>query len=211
MCSRTEGNRRENSARTKLQDHRERIKVAAGDLQRREQLRLASLMPNIEELRALSPRDFESVIAQMFERMGFTVEQTPYVNDYGRDAILERDGKKFLLECKRYGPSTFVGRPDLQKFHSAIITDRAVSGFFVTAGVFTKDAIKFSKTVPIKLVDQVELLQLMFKSIPAATHDDTYCSMCQQCGKCVSHKLRTPRSIQCGSGHRFRRHLMLHQ
>jgi hypothetical protein len=129
-----------------LQERQERVEVAADDLQHSEQLRLAPLMPNIEELRSLDPRDFENVIAGMFERMGFTVEQTPYVNDHGRDAILRRDGKLFLLECKKYGQATVVGRPDLQKFHSAIITDRAVSGFFVTTGGFCLIAYRPSRT-----------------------------------------------------------------
>jgi restriction endonuclease Mrr len=131
-----------------------RIAAAADKLQRDETSRLDKLMLSIEELRSLSPRDFENIVARMFERMGFTVKQTPFVNDGGRDAILTKDGKKFLLECKRYKDGSVSGRPDLQKFHSAITTDDAVSGFFVTAGGFSKDAITFSKIGRIDLVDQ---------------------------------------------------------
>jgi restriction endonuclease Mrr len=99
----------------------------------------------------------------MFERLGYKVKQTPYVNDHGRDAILTKDGKKFLMECKRYGKDTTSGRPDLQKFHSAIVTDGGVSGFFVTTGAFTKDAIEFAATVPIELIDGAKLVRYMFE------------------------------------------------
>jgi hypothetical protein len=87
----------------KAHEEKARMAAAADDLQRSEASRLEKLLLSIEELRSLSPWDFENVIARMFERMGFAVQQTPKVNDRGRDAILIKDGKKFLLECKKYG------------------------------------------------------------------------------------------------------------
>jgi hypothetical protein len=59
----------------------------------------------------------------------YAVIQTPYRNDQGRDAILSKDGHKFLLKCKKYGENNVSGRPDLQRFHSAIVTEKAISGF----------------------------------------------------------------------------------
>jgi hypothetical protein len=137
----------------------------------------------------------------MFERLGYEVEQTPYRNDHGRDAILTKDGKKFLVECKRYGKDTTVGRPDLQKFHSAITTDGAVSGFFVTSNRFTSDAREFCSNPPIKLIDANQLVRMMFESKPTAGDDDTYRSMCHQCEEIVNHRLRAPRSVRCRNGH----------
>jgi hypothetical protein len=86
----------------------QRFRAAADDLKRSEASRLQKLLLGIEELRSLSPWDFEDIVAQMFERMGFT-------------------------------------------------TDGAVSGFFATAGGFSKDAIAFSRTVPMVLVDEMSL------------------------------------------------------
>ena len=194
-----EGLRRERG----FQERRERIDFAADGLARRERLRLAkSLKWNIEELRSLSWQDFEDEIARMFERMGFTVEQTPYVNDKGRDAILRKDGQKYLLECKRYGERNVSGRPDLQKFHSAIITDHAVSGFFVTTGRFSNEAKEFASTSgKMTLFDQDELTRMMFDSKPNAADDDLYRSICRQCEETVYHRLRAPRSIKCSNGH----------
>jgi hypothetical protein len=183
-------------------ERQRQIDATADSLRERELLRLAkSLIPRIQELRLLSPQRFEGEVARMFKRLGYEVKQTPYTNDGGRDAILTKDGKTYLVECKRYAEGGLSGRPDLQKFHSAIITDGAISGFFVTAGRFTQNAIKFAGTAPIELIDQDALVRMMFESMPAAADDDTYCSMCRQCKHVVSHQLRAPHSVSCRNGH----------
>ena len=185
-------------------ERQHRINSEAETLQERERLRLArSLILSIEELRQLSPQQFEDAIARMFERMGFSVKQTPYWKDHGRDAILMKNGKKFLLECKRHGEGKPTGRPDLQRFHSALMTDGAERGFFVTTGRFTREASEFSEAIgiPIELIDQSKLKRMMFESIPAAPNDDSYSSMCRQCGTIVAHCLRSPRSERCRNGH----------
>jgi restriction system protein len=184
-----------------LEERRRRIDADASSLRNTERLRLAkSLVPSIEELRLLSWQQFEDQVARMFERMGYSVEQTPYVKDHGRDAILRKNGAKFLLECKRYAEDGVSGRRDLQILHSNMITDGAVSGFFVTAGGFTKDAIEFAKGRLIELIDGHQLVRMMFDSKPAS-HDDTYRSMCRHCGKVVLHRLRMPRLERCSYGH----------
>ena len=152
-------------------------------------------------MRGFTPQRFEDEVAGMFRRLGYEVKQTPYTKDGGRDGILKKDGKKFLYECKKYGKGSFSGRPDLQRFHSAIITDDAAFGFFVTTGRFTKDAIEFAATVPIKLIDQSELVRMMFDSKPDAEEDVSYRSMCRQCEDIVSHHLRAALSIKCRNGH----------
>ena len=158
---------REQRIEHERQVRRRRIDSAAEMLRDSERMRLeSSLVPSIEELRGLSWQQFEDEVAHMFERLGFIVEQTPYVNDHGRDAILWKDGKKYLLECKRYGEEGLSSRPDLQRFYGVITHDAAVSGYFVTTGRFTKDAIEFGATVPIELIDQNNLLRTMFDSKP---------------------------------------------
>jgi restriction endonuclease Mrr len=133
----------------------------------------------------------------MFERLGYEVKQTPRSNDHGRDAILMKDGKKFLLECKRYAEDGSSGRPDLQKFHSQIIHERAISGFFVTTGRFTREAREFRPNPPIKLIDANQLVRMMFDSKPATGDDDSYDSMCRNCCAIVRHRLRTPEPLTC--------------
>src|SRR5262249_46784947 len=127
-----------------------RIRTEATTLQYSEADRLSKfLIPKIDDLHHLSPQQFESAIARLFVHLGYNVRQTPYSNDHGRDAILHKDGKKYLLECKRYNKTNPVGRPELQKFHAAIIDDKAVSEFFVTTGMFTSGSKEYAKKLGI--------------------------------------------------------------
>jgi restriction endonuclease Mrr len=157
-CSKCEEERQSADAEIKRAAERDYQKseneIAAQTITTQELDRLRrSIVPSIEELRGLSPQRFEDEIARMFERLGYVVKQTPYSNDFGRDVILSKGGEKFLLECKRYGAARQSGRPELQKFHSAMISDRAKRGFFVTTGSFSKDALEFSSTVSIEPID----------------------------------------------------------
>lgn len=130
------------------------------------------------------------------------MKQTPFVKDGAVDAFLWKDGKEFLLECKRYSDGVLAGQRDIRMLHSAINENNANGGYFVTTGRFTKDALRFASSVRIAPVDQDALLRLMFESMAAATNDDLYRSMCRQCGSTVRHKLHDPRAQQCANGHR---------
>ncbi|MBR0793971.1 restriction endonuclease [Bradyrhizobium jicamae] len=182
-------------------------------LRDRERRRLySSLVPNLDELRRLDPFEFEDAVARMFERLGYSVRQTPKTKDGGRDAILTKDGVKYLVECKKYGDGLTSSRPDLQKFHSAIMSDKAKSGFFVTSGTFTKDAIDWAAKHPVvDLVDSHKLVDLMFASKPAASGDDSYQSACKNCGDIVTHRLRAPLDVVCSKGHVVSPPLKLHE
>lgn len=184
-----------------LEEFQDKVDIAASELLDNERARLAKiLVPSIQELRRLTWQQFEDQVASMFTRLGYVVQQTPYVKDHGRDAILWKNGGKFLLECKKYAEGAVSGRRDLQILHSNLSTDNAVSGFFVTAGGFSKEAIEFARGKPIELVDGSQLVRLMFESKPAS-EDDSYRSLCRQCGAIVLHRLRAPRLERCSRGH----------
>ena len=73
---------------------------------------------------------------------------------------------KVLLECKKYAPEQQSGRPELQKFHSAIMTDHAERGKFVTTSGFSPAAREYvtANNLPIDLIDGPQLLQLFAAS-----------------------------------------------
>jgi Restriction endonuclease/Topoisomerase DNA binding C4 zinc finger len=195
----TEENRRRN---LEAEERAKRLERDATQLQQDERRRLsASLVLTLKELRGLTPQKFEDEMARMFGRLGFAVEQTPYVNDFGRDAILTKNAQKFLLECKKYGDGVRVGRPELQKFHSAIVSDSAVRGFFVTTGTFTKEARAFADTIEMDLFDGPQLIRLLFQSQGEPAGDDRYQSKCTACGDIVQHRLRMPAISLCRNGH----------
>jgi HJR/Mrr/RecB family endonuclease len=117
----------------------------------------------IDLLRTMQPTEFETAVANMFRKRGYTVTQTVATGDGGRDLVMIKDERKVLVECKRYAEGQYIGRPDIQKFHSAIMTDRAECGFFVTTSGFSRQAMQYvqQRCIPITLIEGATLVQMM--------------------------------------------------
>lgn len=99
---------------------------------------------------------FEKLCADIFERAGYgKATVTPKSGDGGKDIIFRKaNGEIIYAECKHYLGSR-VGRPVIQKLHSAMITGNASSGLVITSGKFSPDAEEYVRqnNIPIKLVD----------------------------------------------------------
>ncbi len=108
-------------------------------------------------LDSLDGFEFEKFCASIFERLGYgRVEDVPYVGDEGRDLIIHTPQRgKIVVECKHH-PHGTIGRPIVQKLHSAVITEGAVKGILVTTGKFSEEAIAHTK----KIRPEIELVDL---------------------------------------------------
>ena len=106
--------------------------------------------------------EFEELCAEIYRRLGFDVQNVQATGDEGRDLILTSpDGETIIVECKHW-PGRSVGRPILQKLHSAIITYPAKRGALVTTGLFPKSAIAYAGKLSedVDLVDMPKLKEL---------------------------------------------------
>lgn len=117
---------------------------------------------------------FEEFVARIFRKKGFrNVEVCPYTNDGGKDIIMEEvtpDGEiiKAIVECKHH--KSGIGRPIVQKLHSAVITydyTGRKKGYIVTSSRFTDNAIEYTRQVneksdnlKIELIDGKKLKQI---------------------------------------------------
>lgn len=92
----------------------------------------------------LPPRRFEELCAEMFERLGYTVELTPAVNDGGKDIIIVKRSDigtvLTFVECKRYAPTDPVGVEVIRALNGVVEAGRATSGLVMTTSRFTKGA-----------------------------------------------------------------------
>jgi restriction endonuclease Mrr len=117
----------------------------------------------------LSGFEFEDVMEDVFRNLGYEdVRQAEKVGDEGRDIIMEEtvDGERrsVVVECKHTGT---VGRPVVQKLHSAVAThgyDGGKRGMVVTTGRFTGPAKEYARDLrenddpyPIELIDGTDL------------------------------------------------------
>ena len=146
---------------------REGIRLYQQELERRRKTR----QKDLDQLIALSPEEFEKEIAEMFKTLGFTVKLTPFTRDGGKDAIMMKDGKKYLVECKKYSHGNMVSRPEVQKFYGAIAMENANGGYFVTTSRFSDNARLFVENEYIKeknieLINGEELMLMLEKLYP---------------------------------------------
>jgi len=181
----------------------EKIRAAADKLQADEYARLTKLRTHkIEFLLRLTPGEFEEIVGDMYRKFGYSVERTPMSNDFGRDLILNKDGKKTFVECKRYDRDTPIGRRPLQLFYGVIMNMKADAGIFVTTSSFAKTAVNFAGETDIKLIDGYELAALMAQAFPGDGSADEYRAMCRECGDVVVFNLRDSNTeMSCKNSH----------
>lgn len=134
----------------------------AGRARRRERADQFDRSRTIDDLRRLTPTQFEQVVADAYRRQGFAVDEVGGRADGGVDLVLRSPaGGAHLVQCKRYGERT-VGVAEVREFYGAMAHRRTrCEGAFVTCGRFTADATAFAADKPIRLVDGPALVQML--------------------------------------------------
>lgn len=93
----------------------------------------------------MSGFDFEEFVARMLQQLGIgQIERVLFTQDEGRDILIRSPEGLIVVECK-HQPTTSIGRPIVQKLHSAVVSSKAVKGLLVTTGRFTQEAIEHAK------------------------------------------------------------------
>lgn len=107
------------------------------------------------DLENIDGEGFERLCQEIFsEYYNAKVDRTPLVGDGGKDLILRLKEDVVYIECKHH-PQSSIGRPVVQKLHSAMVTDWVKKGIIVTTGTFSRQAIEHieKNSLPIDLID----------------------------------------------------------
>lgn len=112
-----------------------------------------------------TPRQFEEMVCELFEKQGFHVSLTKQTHDGGKDLIVLR--KDYLgeccvyMDCKKYRPDRPVGVGLVRELYGAVEADKVTAGRIVTTSYFSKEAIEFTETVRYRmsLMDFHEIVQ----------------------------------------------------
>ncbi|MFJ4693131.1 restriction endonuclease [Streptomyces sp. NPDC088766] len=110
---------------------------------------------------ALDPDEFEQAIAGLCARDHCTdVEVVGGAGDLGADVLaVAPDGRRLVLQCKRYGDGHKVGSQDLQRFGGTCFTvHEADVAIVVTTNDFTAPAVEYARQCGIVCVDAEGLL-----------------------------------------------------
>lgn len=155
-----------------------------------------------DRLLKLSPQLFEDAVAQLLrKRYGWNVERTPYARDGGWDISVQSQDGQVLVECKQYRPDKPVGRPALQKLHSAMVMKGAGRGMLITTSLFSEPAREFAAQTRIQLIDGVGLSGLMREAYGDGPAADVIFAMCKRCGALVEFKAGASAESHCSAGH----------
>lgn len=83
-------------------------------------------------LRKMNPYAFEELVLDGFRKAGYEVRRNRhYSADGGIDGHVYRDGREYLVQCKRY--SGHISRRDVEDF-SRVCTRECREGYFVHTG-----------------------------------------------------------------------------
>lgn len=117
----------------------------------------------------ITPREFEEVVCEIFQKLGYEVILTKQTRDGGKDLIMKttlEGGLKFLInvECKKFSKEHTVGVDVVRSVKGVHVEDNVNKSIIVTTSTFTNDAKKFAdKNELITLMDINCLIELIKK------------------------------------------------
>ena len=116
--------------------------------------------PNLMEL---TPQQFESLIQNLFEKIGLDTRQTRPSRDGGVDCVAYNTdpilGGKVVIQAKRYKHT--VGVSAVRDLYGTLQNEGASKGILVTTSQYGKASYDFAQGKPIELFDGANLLYLL--------------------------------------------------
>lgn len=113
----------------------------------------------IEEIDTMDGFQFEYYLVELFKQEGYSAIRTSDSGDFGADVILKKDGKKTVVQAKRYRSN--VGIKAVQEVIGALNFYKADEAWVVSNSDYTRAAKKLAKESNVKLVDRSELIERM--------------------------------------------------
>ncbi|MBL7075554.1 restriction endonuclease [candidate division KSB1 bacterium] len=120
---------------------------------------------NPELMYTLSPRDFERLVAELLNKLGYEITLTPPAKDGGVDIYAARSDEigrfLFLVECKRYAKTNKVQVDVVRSLYGIVQLEKATAGIIATTSSFTRGAKEFQQEVKhqMQLRDYISLNQ----------------------------------------------------
>ncbi len=124
---------------------------------------IISGLDNRTNLMDLNPREFESLITNLFTKMGLETRQTRPSRDGGVDCVAYDPrpifGGKVVIQAKRY--KNTVGVSAIRDLYGTVQNEGASKGILVTTSGFGRASFEFANGKPLELLNGSNLLYLL--------------------------------------------------
>ena len=118
----------------------------------------------LASIRALSWKEFEELVAEVFRKQGYKVTENDTMGpDGGVDLVLRKEENVYLVQCKRWLNAS-VGVNVVREMFGLMHANNAYGVIIVTTGFFTQEARNFAEGKSIDLIEGSELVKLVKSS-----------------------------------------------
>ncbi len=131
-------------------------------IQRTERLKRSGIA-DIDKMEGVQ---FEQYLGHLFKGQGYKVQVTRATGDYGADLIIQKDGRKVVVQAKRYSKN--VGIKAVQEAQAAIAHYGANEAWVVTNSDFTAAAHDLAKSNKVRLINREALVEMILALNPGA-------------------------------------------
>ncbi len=143
----------------------------------------------IADIDKMDGRQFEHYLGVLFKNQGYTVTVTKAAGDYGADLIISKNGKKIIVQAKRY--SKTVGLKAVQEAQTAIAHYGASEAWVVSNREYSYEATELARSKKVKLYNRDDLVEMILQMNPEITPSPRQIieqlpqsdMICERCGK----------------------------
>ncbi|GGH17214.1 restriction endonuclease [Paenibacillus segetis] len=107
---------------------------------------------------------FEKYLGYLFQAKGYKTQVTKAAGDYGADLVLQKDGKKIVVQAKRYSKN--VGIKAVQEAQASIAHYGAAEAWVVSNSDYTSAAYELAKSNKVKLINRDGLIEMILAMNP---------------------------------------------
>ena len=113
---------------------------------------------DLRKIDKMTGREFEEYLVVQFKKLGYKVILTAESGDYGADLVIERNGKRTIIQAKRYDGN--VGNSAVQEVVAALGYYDADDGIVVSNSYFTANAKILANANGVELWDRDKIIKV---------------------------------------------------
>ncbi|MEK3744692.1 restriction endonuclease [Brevibacillus sp. FSL K6-0770] len=134
--------------------------VLAVKIKREERL----MKSGISDIDKMDGRQFEHYLGLLFKSQGYKVEVTRAAGDYGADLVIHKEGKRIVVQAKRYSKN--VGIEAVQQAQASIAHYKAHEAWVVSNRDYTDAARNLASSNSVRLINREMLIEMILQMNP---------------------------------------------